>query len=71
VFYFDGVSNVQMAGNVLMARFPQSFCFHGGEHVALLFFSLIAKMKLIKVSYSFVLYNFAINGLIFFILSSL
>jgi hypothetical protein len=30
VFYFDGASNVQKAGDVLMARFPQSFCFHGG-----------------------------------------
>jgi hypothetical protein len=31
VFYFDGVSNVQKAGEVLMARFPCSFCFHGGK----------------------------------------
>ena len=30
VFYFDGASNVQKAGDVLMARFPRSFCFHGG-----------------------------------------
>ncbi len=25
VFYFDGASNVQKAGKVLMARFPHSF----------------------------------------------
>jgi hypothetical protein len=31
VFYFDGGSNVQKAGEVLMARFPCSFCFHGGN----------------------------------------
>ncbi len=33
VFYFDGASNVQKAGEVLMAKFPHSFCFHGGKHV--------------------------------------
>jgi len=31
VFYFDGASNVQKAGEVLMARFPCSFCFHGAN----------------------------------------
>jgi hypothetical protein len=39
VFYFDGASNVKKAGEVLMARFPRTFCFHGGEHVVSLFFS--------------------------------
>ncbi len=28
VFYFDGVSNIQKTGEVLMARFPCSLCFH-------------------------------------------
>jgi hypothetical protein len=51
VFYFDGASNVEKAGNILIARFPRSFCFHGGEHVVLLFFSWIAKIKTIKISY--------------------
>jgi len=32
-----------------MAKFPQSFCFHGGEHVVSLFFSSIAKIKPVKV----------------------
>ena len=45
VFYFDGASNVQKAGEVLMAKFPRSFCFHGGEHVVSLFFSSIAKIN--------------------------
>ncbi len=27
VFYFDGASNVQKAGEILMAKFPRSFCF--------------------------------------------
>ncbi len=49
VFYFDGASNVQKAGEVLMAKFPHSFCFHGGEHVVSLFFSSIAKTKPNKV----------------------
>jgi hypothetical protein len=31
VFNFDGASNTQKAGEVLMARFPCSFCFHGGN----------------------------------------
>jgi hypothetical protein len=49
VFYFDGVSNVQKAGKILMAKFPCSFRFHGGEHVVSLFFSSIAKIKPVKV----------------------
>ena len=50
VFFFDGASNVQKAGEVLMAKFPHSFCFHGGgEHVISLFFSSIAKIETIKV----------------------
>ena len=49
VFYFDGASNVQKAGEVLMAKFPRSFCFHGGEHVVSLFFSSIAKINPVKV----------------------
>ena len=64
VFYFDGVSDVQKADDVLMGSFLWSFCFHGGGHVVLLFFSSIAKMEPVKVSHSFALfYNFAINGL--------
>ncbi len=55
VFYFDGSSNVQKAGEVLMARFPCSFCFHGGEHVVCLFFLSIAKIMPVKVSCVFVL----------------
>jgi hypothetical protein len=50
VFFFDGASNVQKAGEVLMAKFPHSFCFHGGEHVVSLFFSSIARIGEIKVS---------------------
>jgi hypothetical protein len=57
VFYFDGASNVQKAGEILMAKFPRSFCFHGGEHVVLLFFSSIAKIKPVKVVHRAMLLN--------------
>jgi hypothetical protein len=53
VFYFDRASNVQKAGEVV-ARFPCSFCFHGGKHVVSLFFSSIAKIKPVKVCLVFV-----------------
>ncbi len=46
---FDGALNVQKAGEVLMARFSCTFCFHGDEHVVLLFSSSIAQIKPAKV----------------------
>jgi hypothetical protein len=55
VFYFDGASNVQKAREVLMARFPCTFCFHVGKHVVSLFFSSIAKIKPVKVCHMFAL----------------
>ncbi len=58
VFYFDGASNLQKAGEVLMARFPCSFCFHGGKHVVSLFFSSIPKIKLVKVCQEFELLGY-------------
>jgi hypothetical protein len=58
VFYFDGASNVQKAGEVLMARFPCSFCFHRGKHVVSLFFSSIAKIKPVKVCLVFALLGY-------------
>ncbi len=57
MFYFDGALNVQKAVNILMARFLRLFCLYGGEHVVLLFFSSIAKIKPIKVSYMLVLFD--------------
>ncbi len=49
VFFFDGASNVQKAGQILMAKLLRTFCFHGGEHVVSLFFSSIAKIRPIKL----------------------
>ncbi len=71
VFYFDGASNVQKAGDVLMARFPRSFCFHGGEHVVSLFFSSISKIKPIKVPMLTLFDNVPIDELTFIDSSSL
>ena len=48
VFFFDGASNVQKAGKLLMAKFPHTSCFHGGEHVVSLFFSSIAELEPIR-----------------------
>ena len=45
VFFFDGASNVQKAGDVLMAKFPHTFCFHGGEQVVSLFFASLGKIE--------------------------
>ena len=53
VFFFDGGLNVQKAGEVLMARFPRTFCLHGGGHVDSLFFSSITKVKPIKIFHIF------------------
>jgi hypothetical protein len=58
VFYFDGASNIQKAGEVLMARFSCSFCFHGGKHVVSLFFSSISKIKPVKVCCVFALLGY-------------
>jgi hypothetical protein len=58
LFYFDGASNVQKAGEVLMARFPCSFCFHGGKHAVSLFVSSIAKIKPVKVCHVFALLGY-------------
>ncbi len=32
-FFFDGAANVQKAGQILCAYFPQPMCFHGGGHI--------------------------------------
>ncbi len=36
--FFDGVSNVQKAGEILCATYPKAFCLHAGKHVLSLFF---------------------------------
>ena len=43
LFFFDGASNVQKAGQVLMAMFPRTFCFHGGGNMLSLSSSRISQ----------------------------
>ncbi len=50
-FFFDGAANVQKAGAILCAKYPRAMSFHGGEHVLSLFFSDLAKVNPIRVSY--------------------
>ena len=50
IFYFDGASNVQKAGRLLVATYPRAMCLHGGEHVVSLFFADLPKMPPIRVS---------------------
>ena len=49
LFFFDGAGNMQKGGEVLTAKYPRAYCFHGGEHVVSLFFSNISKLMPIKV----------------------
>lgn len=39
LLFFDGASNVQLAGKIIEKRFPRITCEHGAEHVVSLFFS--------------------------------
>ena len=63
VVFFDGARNVQKGGEILTAKFPRMYCFHGGEHVVSLFFSSIAKIQPIKVRHD--LLNIHDFGIIF------
>ena len=49
IFYFDGTSNVQKAGEVLGVKFPRTVMYHGGDHVMALWFLDLAKILEIKV----------------------
>ena len=51
IFYFNGASNVQKAGEVLCAYNPRAYVLHGGEHVTSLFFDDIAKIPEVKVCF--------------------
>ncbi len=53
-FFFDGAANVQKAGQILCAHFPQIMCFHGGDHILSLFFSDLSRLGAIKISFFFI-----------------
>jgi Protein of unknown function (DUF 659) len=45
---FDGASNVQKAGRVIEAKYPQVSVLHGVEHVVSLFFSDVARLPFVR-----------------------
>ena len=63
IFYFDGASNVQKAGELLGVKFPRTATYHGGEHVVAMWFSDRVKILVIKVFLhcSYYLFCFLVN----------
>lgn len=45
---FDGAFNVQKAGRIIEARYPQVSVLHGVEHVVSLFFGEVARLTFVK-----------------------
>ena len=45
---FDGASNVQKAGRVIEAKYPQVSVLHGIEHVISLFFGDVARLSFLQ-----------------------
>jgi hypothetical protein len=52
VLFFDGASNVQLAGSVIEAKYPRAMTLHGAEHVISLFFSDVFNFPQFKALYS-------------------
>lgn len=53
LLFFDGASNVQIAGQVIAAIYPRITCLHGVKHNTALVFSDWGKILAIKVSYMY------------------
>lgn len=51
VLFFDGASNVQLAGNLIEVKFPRAITLHGAEHVVSLFFADIFKFPELDALY--------------------
>ena len=51
VLFFDGASNVQLAGTIIEAKYPRIITLHGAEHVISLFFSDIFKFPQMRNLY--------------------
>ncbi len=47
--FLMGVANVQKVGTILRAIHPRVMSFYGEEHVLCLFFTELAKIKLIQI----------------------
>ena len=50
IAFFDGGSNVQLAGRIMQAVYPQITVVHGLKHLLSLVFEDIAKIEVVKVS---------------------
>ena len=48
VVFFDGASNVQLAGQILAEHFPRMTCLKGVEHCVALLFTDLAKIDVVK-----------------------
>ena len=61
---FDGASNVQKAGEILAAKFPQITVIHGAEHVISLFYDDVFKIPefLLLKKFNRMLYKFFGSG---------
>ena len=56
IVFFDGGSNMQLAGSIIQDVFPRISVAHGMEHVLNLMFKDISKIKIVQVrdlEYSF------------------
>ena len=51
LFFFDGASNVQKAGEILTVHYPRVHCLKGAAHAVVFFLSDIAKLPPICVSF--------------------
>eukprot|EP00957_Ditylum_brightwellii_P039130 2958695-Ditylum_brightwellii.AAC.2 len=50
--FFDEIINVQKAGQIIAAKYPQIHVLHGIAHKLVLFFSDLAKIPVIKIMIS-------------------
>jgi hypothetical protein len=62
VLFFDGASNVQLAGSVLEVKYPRSLTLHGAEHVISLFFSDVFSFPEMKALYQIARKSYRVFG---------
>ena len=55
LLFFDGASNIQIGGKDISAIYLRITCLHGVEHSIALVFSDWAKIKIIKVSNTYII----------------
>lgn len=62
VLYFDGASNVQLAGNLIGVKYPCVITLHGAEHVIALFFSDVFRFPEVNALYQIAKRTYKIFG---------